>query len=63
LIIANSPVIPAITGTWLCGVRNRLTRGATIGSITLERAIPADSTSAPAMTMTTSLVKPVKARF
>ena len=63
LIIANRPVNPAMTGTCVCGVRNLLTSGATIGSITPDRAIAAETTSAPAMTMTTSLVKPLNARF
>ena len=63
LIMANRPVSPAMTGTCVCGVRKRLISGLTRGSITPERVIAADRTRAPAMTITTSLVKPVKARF
>jgi len=63
LIIANSPVSPTITGTWLRGRRKCLISGAIRGSITPERPIAAETMSAPAITTTTSLEKPVNAFF
>ena len=61
--IANTAVMPASTGTCETGRLKRAASGRTSGSITPERLIAALITSAEAMMMTTSLVKPVKASF